>query len=68
MDIYFSGRFAAKTQLCDISRHPYRILKNCEVCSLQHSAVPINLHIFPDKSKKRSAVKSISKLDAYMRT
>ena len=58
MDIYFSGRFAAKKKLCENPRHPYRLWKNAEVCSLQNSAVAINLRIFPEK---RSADKSISK-------
>ena len=39
-------------------RHLYRLWKNAEVCSLQNSAVPINLCIFPEM---RSADKSISK-------
>ena len=58
MDIYFSDRFAAKKKVCVITRHQYWLWKNGEVCSLQHSAVPINLRIFPDM---QSADKSISK-------
>ena len=50
MDIYFSGCFAVKNFFCDITRHSYRLWKNCKVCTLQHSAVPINLRIFLDMS------------------
>ena len=46
MDIYFSGRFAAKKKICEKPRHLYRLWKNAEVCSLKNSAVPINLRIF----------------------
>ena len=50
--------FRSEKKLCENPRHPYKLWKNAEVCSLQNSAVPINLRIFPEK---RSADKSISK-------
>ena len=48
MNIYFSGRFAAKKKICEKTRHPLGYGKNAEVCSLQHSAVRINLRIFSE--------------------
>ena len=57
--------FCSEKNLCENPRHPYRLWKNAEVCSLQNSAVPINLRIF---TEKRSADKSISKKYAYTRT
>ena len=32
MDIYFSGRFAAKKKLCEKPRRPYRLWENADVC------------------------------------
>ena len=54
----FFWPFCSGKKICENPRHPYRLWKNAEVCSLQNSAVPINLRIFPEK---RSADKSISK-------
>ena len=56
--LFFWPFCSEKKKYVKKTRHPYRLWKNAEVCSLQNSAVPINLRIFPEK---RSAVKSISK-------
>ena len=59
----FFWPFCSKKKYVKKNKHPYTLWKNAAVCSLQHSAVPIILRIFPDMrmSQKRAADKSISK-------